>query len=53
MEAFTGAQHLGLVITHKSDALRLARLFGKLAYHSKVEWRLLEVQQKQGPFNGR
>ena len=42
-----------LVITHKSGALRLARLFGKLAYHPKGAWRLLKVQQKHGLFNGR
>jgi hypothetical protein len=29
----TARSHSALVITHKSDALRLARLFGKLAYH--------------------
>ena len=28
-----GAQPLGIVITHKSDALRLARLYGKPAYY--------------------
>ena len=60
-ERATGAQsnfperhaHAPLVITHKSDALRLARLFGKLAYNPVGEWRLLKVQQAHGPFNGR
>jgi len=40
-------------MTHKSDALRLSRLFRKLAYHPEGVWPLLEVQQKHGPFNGR
>jgi hypothetical protein len=42
-------QPKGLVITHKSDAFRLAQL----AYNPGGEWRLLKVQQAHGPFNGR